>query len=235
MPFRLVRIDFSDEPRCRFCPNKLTSGKVRILRDDQGDEVQAGPTCAQKHAINHREKVPDLTKAAIEPEEEKGANGRGGSGAGSERSTDEQAEQQRREKAEAYLLLRTEKLKTLRGVFLKQMEEIRHRYAEGNTKPNDYLYISNLMAKADRDMPKLSLQNLQAVYAARFWMQHLLRLTPSEARSTFLKSILEHLEANLSLSSAQVARLNECLSESAGRVRIAPTAFVALSNRKRPK
>lgn len=69
MAYIRLRVDFSVNDECHFCDNRLRSGKVSILVDDEGREVQAGPVCAKKHSINPKEKIPDLTAAAFDGDE----------------------------------------------------------------------------------------------------------------------------------------------------------------------
>ncbi len=229
MTYQLLRIDFSDDPNCNWCTNKLRSGKVRVLQDANGREVQAGPTCARKNASNPNERVPDLTKATLELEGDEPPVGpssvtppRGAGAKGTGRLSVERQEQIRRDRAESYLLLRVEKLVGYKDVLLPRLEVLYQRYLNKALTDDDYNYLDNLMAKTKADRLKLSLRNLQATYACHYWIERFLEQDPKP----FIQSLQAQLKDRLYLTPAQVGKLNECLSEQKRPLEIDPEAFV---------
>ncbi|WP_185265986.1 hypothetical protein [Halopseudomonas xiamenensis] len=147
MPYRLVRIDFSDDRKCAFCSRPLTSGKVRILVDDNEHEAHAGPVCTKKNISNLGERVPDFTLTALNGDEPE-MSGVGGGRAGTHIPT-QTPEDKARNKAISYLLLRIEKLSHLNGMSQPKLAELHSRYQARRLTANDYSYLTNLMNKVD--------------------------------------------------------------------------------------
>lgn len=229
MPYTLVRIDFSDDPNCQWCRNALRSGKVRILVDENGAEVQAGPTCARNHAQNPDEKVPDLTRATLELDEPEpgvgpvaGGNPGNGRGRSNGQARNEQQERIRRDRAVSYLLLRAEKLVDFKDVFTDKIGKVYQCYLVDEMTDGDFDFLDNLMVKVKNTWPKLSLRNLQATYACHYWMERFLE----QEDKPFIQSLQAQLKLKLYLTPTQVGKLNECLEEQNRPLAIDPDAFV---------
>lgn len=221
--YRLLRIDFTDDQACAFCPNRLTTGIGRVLVDDAGNEVFAGPVCAKKHARNAGEKVPDLTLASFEPDSGKaapspGTKRRAPAGPRAPRVSDEEAQRQR---AISYLLLRAEKLAAYKGMCFGRLQEVYVRYRARGLSANDQTYLQNLMAKVERERPEYGYANLQALYACHFWIERFL----AEEDSDFIRGLRHYLRSNLHLKPAQIAGLNKWFERREGMISINPDAF----------
>lgn len=232
MPYTLLRIDFSEDPNCKWCRAKgtLKTGIVRILIDEHGTEVQAGPTCAKKHAINPDERVPDLTKATLELEQNEpdevpndGGNAGGGrSVGGTGQARTEQQEKLRRDRAVCYLLLRAEKLVGFKNVSTDSLSEAYVRYLADQLSPADIDMLEKMMTSTRTKWPEMSLKNLQAVYACHYWIERFLE----QESKPFILDLHSFLKTHLRLSALQVERLNECLREQGRPLSIDPDAFV---------
>lgn len=221
--YRLLRIDFTDDQACAFCPNRLTTGIGRVLLDDAGNEVFAGPVCAKKHARNAGEKVPDLTLASVEPDSGKRAASPGAKRKVSaeprvSRVSDEQAQRQR---AIGYLLLRAEKLAAYKGMCFGRLQEVYERYRARGLSANDEAYLLNLMAKVERERPEYGYANLQALYACHFWIERFL----GEEDSDFIRGLRHYLRTHLYLKPTQIAGLNKWFERREGMISIRPDAF----------
>ncbi|WP_313025458.1 hypothetical protein [Pseudomonas lopnurensis] len=229
MAYSRLRVDFSTNDECHFCDNKLRSGKVRILVDDEGREVQAGPVCAQKHSVNPKEKIPDLTAAAFEGDEPEltqagqgdqpaGTGWRGG--ARSSAGTADQEERQRR-LAECYLLLRVEKLGNFRGMKLERLVQLAEKLRDSGLELDDYRYLGNLMAKVGTARPEYTFKNLQAIYACSYWIDYFL----AKESADFISDLQRSLRKELALTPGQVIGLNKWFKNRSGMLSIKPDAF----------
>lgn len=56
--YRLLRIDFTDDQACAFCPNRLTTGIGRVLVDDAGKEVFCRPGVREEARAQRRRESP---------------------------------------------------------------------------------------------------------------------------------------------------------------------------------
>lgn len=225
MTFSIARIDFSDDKKCNFCTQPLTSGKVRILRDEHGREVQAGPVCAKKHATPPTGPIPDLTTAALEPDSEVEL-GTGATGTRTATKTTGSAgmdaDLKKQRIAVGYLLLRAEKLKHFRGMSIERITKLHEQFQTVGLTEDCYKYLSNLMAKVQKDHPAYSLRNLQAIYACSFWIDRLLQ---RENKAEYITSLKQYLEKRLALTPGQIEGLNKFLSREPGMLTIKPDAF----------
>ncbi|MGY2169795.1 hypothetical protein [Pseudomonas gingeri] len=223
MAYTLVRIDFYSGEKCGVCPRPLTSGKARVLVDELGNEVFVGPVCAVREAANGKEKVPDLTMAALDPEAEGGAGGAprvGAPGAGGNTSSQDTSERDR-VRAESYLLLRTEKLATYPGMSYGKLKELQTRYRGAELTEDDIRYLINLMAKVQRERPEYSYRNLQAIYACDFWIERFL----INDKSDFISDLKSYLNSKLALTTRQIEGLNKWFKHREGMISIKPDAF----------
>jgi hypothetical protein len=227
MTYIKLRVDFSTNDECHFCDNRLRSGKVHILVDEEGREVQAGPICAKNHSTNPKEKIPDLTAAALEGDEpeltRRGPGGQtaavGGSG-GNTNGTANDEELQRRV-AESYLLLRVEKLQNFRGMKFGPLVKLDEKLRKSGLDVGDYSYLQNLMAKVKIERPEFSIKNLQAIYACNYWINYFL----AKESSDFISDLKSSLHRDLALSPGQVEGLNKWFKNRPGMLSIKPEAF----------
>lgn len=224
MEYIRLRVDFSTDDECHFCDNRLRSGKVRILVDNEGREVQAGPICAKKHSTNPKGKIPDLTAAALEGDEPEltqyGPGGQATAASGGGRSTAYNEEVQRRI-AECYLLLRVEKLEDFRGMRYEPLVKLAEKLRSSGLEGADYRYLNNLMAKVQTARPEFSSKNLQAIYACNYWINYFL----SQESSEFISSLKSSLHRDLALTLGQVEGLNKWFKNRTGMLSIKPDAF----------
>lgn len=227
MGYIRLHVDFSTNDECHFCENRLRSGKVHILVDEKGLEVQAGPVCAKKHSTNPKEKIADLTAAAFEGDEpELTRGGLGGQAAvvsgsvGTRNSTTSNEEWQRRI-AECYLVLRVEKLKDFRGMNYEPLVKLVQKLRESGLEVDDYRYLHNLMAKVHAARPEFSIKNLQAIYACNYWINSFL----AQESSDFISDLKRSLHRDLALSPVQVEGLNKWFKNRRGMLSIKPEAF----------
>ncbi len=227
MAYIRLRVDFSVNDECHFCDNRLRSGKVSILVNDEGCEVQAGPVCAKKHSVNPKEKIPDLTAAAFdgdEPELTRGEqSGQTTAASGSSRAhgdTTNKEETQRR-LAECYLLLRVEKLGDFRGMKLETLVKLAEKLRVAGLADDDYSYLKNLMAKVKTVRPEFSIKNLQAIYACNYWINYFL----AKESSDFISDLKRSLNRDLALTPGQIEGLNKWFKNRPGMLSIKPDAF----------
>lgn len=227
MEYIRLRVDFSTNDECHFCDNRLRSGKVRILVDDEGREVQAGPICAKKHSTNPKEKIPDLTAAAFDGDEaELTRGGPGGqataaSGSGGTHDSTANNEEMQRRIAECYLLLRVEKLEGFRGMKYEPLVKLAEKLRGSGLEGGDYSYLNNLMAKVQTDRPEFSIKNLQAIYACNYWINYFL----AQESSDFISNLKSSLHRDLALTPGQVDGLNKWFKNRPGMLSIKPDAF----------
>lgn len=227
MAYIMLRVDFSADDECHFCDNRLRSGKVRILVDDEGREVQAGPVCAKNNSINPKEKIPDLTAAAFEGDEPEltpgGPNGQRAPASenGRARGGVSNQEDMQRRLAECYLLLRVEKLDGFDGMKLESLVKLAEKLRGAGLADDDYRYLNNLMAKVQRVRPEFSIKNLQAIYACNYWINYFL----AKESSDFISDLKRALHRDLALTSGQVEALNKWFKNRPGMLSIKPGAF----------
>lgn len=221
--YRLLRIDFTDDQACAFCPNRLTTGIGRVLVDDAGNEVFAGPVCAKKNARNAGEKVPNLTLASLEPEAAKPTptSPSGDKALAKPRAPRVSDEEVQRQHAISYLLLRAEKLSAYKGMCFGRLQEVYERYRARGLSENDQTYLQNLMAKVERERPEYSYANLQALYACHFWIERFL----GQENSDFIRGLRHYLRSNLYLKPAQIEGLNKWFERREGMISIKSDAF----------
>ncbi|APC19576.1 hypothetical protein BLL42_28090 (plasmid) [Pseudomonas frederiksbergensis] len=228
MAYISLRVDFSTNDECNFCGNRLRSGKVRILVDDEGREVQAGPVCAKNNSVNPKEKIPDLTAAAFEgdePELTRGGPGGQATAAASvigevSRGATNKEEIQRR-MAECYLLLRVEKLGDFRDMKFERLVTLAEKLRGAVLADGDYRYLNNLMAKVQTVRPEVSIKNLQAIYACNYWINYFL----AKESSDFISDLKRSLHRDLALTPGQVEALNKWFKNRPGMLSIKPDAF----------
>lgn len=227
MAYIRLRVDFSTNDECHFCDNRLRSGKVCVLVDDDGREVQAGPVCAKKHSVNPKEKIPDLTAAAFEGDEpelnQRGAGGQAtvASGGGGTRGNTTNKEEMQRRLAECYLLLRVEKLGDFRGMRHEPLMRLVEKLRGSGLEVGDYRYLNNLMAKVQTARPEFSIKNLHAIYACNYWINYFL----AQESSDFISNLKRSLHRNLALTSGQVEAINKWFKNRPGMLSIKPDAF----------
>lgn len=227
MAYIRLRVDFSTNDECHFCDNRLRSGKVRILVDDDGREVQAGPVCAKNNSVNPKGRIPDLTAAAFEGDEPEltggGSGGQvtaaSGSGRAHDGTTDKEEMQHRL--AECYLLLRVEKLDDFRGMKLDALVKLAEKLRGAGLTVGDYRYLNNLMVKVQTARPEFSIKNLQAIYACNYWINHFL----ARESSDFISDLKRSLHRDLALTPGQVEALNKWFNNRPGMLSIKPDAF----------
>ncbi len=228
--FAYDRVDFVPVMKCSFCNNKLTSGKAFILRDIQtGKDRPCGPTCAVKMAGKRLSKLPDFTRAAFELlyeiEDEKPCEAKG-------LSTTARTTRKRKKHtktpvgyAEAeYLRLRMEKLKDFPNIAFKGLQTRWDRFREGKETPNDIEFVQNLMAKAEREMPLLTRENLQACYAYSFWIRQFLTTNKGQ-KPEFVTSLLNDLQNKSYLTIGQINGLNRWFEKRKSFPKLDPNAF----------
>lgn len=226
--WRIDRIDFVKDTKCKFCNRTLKTSVAFILMNEEGAEAPAGPKCATNHSSDPKEKVPDFTKASFDmPIEEEGRSGEG-SGTNLHSSTNRTSTPKKEgDKGVEYLRLRIEKLAGFNGASFEKLEEIYTRYASSTSSeltPQDKAYLKNLMTKMEREHSKYSHSNLQTCYAYAFWLEYFLTKEDSE----FIRSIIADLKTKLQLTERQLAGANQWLKHQKGVPRFRPDAFMGI-------
>lgn len=206
-PWHVSEIDFAEGAHCYFCDRKLRKGIAIFVVHANGQREPCGPDCAKKYAEPFEGRPPDFTRGAHEePSEEdvecsgpRRSAGRPASPASHQRSK----EGGNRELE--YLRLRVERLMDFQGARTPRLVEIHQRWVEGSLTTQDLRYLTNLMAKMQREQTPWSHENLQACYAYGYWISRLLPHTDKP----FPRDLLRDLRQKLFLTPGQVAGLNE--------------------------
>lgn len=197
-------IDFAVGAKCYFCDRQLKRGIALFLQSSDRTIVPSGPYCAAKVAVAAPMKVPDFTKGVLEGvgEEDVPSNDRKVSarpaGAGIHSPKKEGV------LPIEYLRLRVEKLHDFRDVRTPRLVEIHNRSKESQIAEDDLRYLGNLETKMSQSRPTLSLKNLQACHAYKYWIERLI----NEPKADYPRSLLVYLREHLYLTEAQVVGLN---------------------------
>jgi hypothetical protein len=222
--WRIDRIDFVRNTSCKFCDRPLKTNVAFILVDPSGTEVQSGPKCAKNHSLNPKDKVPDFTKASFDvpsEEEDEGSNGKSAISKPSSSRKTSSGPRKEGDEAIEYLRLRMEKLAGFNGASFGKLQEIYGRYASGSIAQEDRAYLTNLMAKMEREHSRYSHSNLQTCYAYAFWMDCFL----DKKDSDFIQSVNTALKDKLHLTEGQLEGINKWFEHQKGIPRFRPDAF----------
>ncbi|WP_293934047.1 hypothetical protein [Iodobacter sp.] len=222
MKYFIDRIDFVGEKTpCDFKGNGgnhyLHKGIARILRDENGREYVAGPTCAEKNTFdtNWGEKVPDFTKGAILIVTPTGPNVGSGGGASSHEDHDEDEIKNLDDFAISYLRLRMEKLRAL-GFFRAKFEPFNPYYEQWkSTRKLDEKsrrHIVNTDQSQRKKAEPFYMERLQKCYATAFFIDHALRHPLSASDSKYLKDYRSALTKTYYLSVEEINKLKEIVS-----------------------
>ncbi|OOF72424.1 hypothetical protein [Rodentibacter caecimuris] len=220
MGWKKIRIDFATTVKCQFCPRHITSGKAVIVQHDNGMLSYAGPSCAKdpNKVDNPKEKIIDVTKGCVEEhistkkEVKIAINTEQDENLPTSLDFDNYFDENA---AKAYLLLRFEKLAHIQKISdfkSKKLNSIYQKYViENKISLDDEKYLSMVMH--GKKYPEFTYKSLQSLYATDFWLRVFLEKKPEHK---FIKSLLEQLHQNLSLSKPQMEKLNECFTEVKG-------------------
>lgn len=232
--WKKIRIDFTDTVKCQFCSRMITSGKAIVVQNELGNISFSGPSCAQnkngQNVVNPKEKIVDITKGCLLHEPT------------TNDKTDKQVDVEQdnftsihddevhnyldNNAVNAYLTLRFEKLSHLTSIIKSQkLNEIYHNYElTGQISQKDESYIRVIMY--GEAYPLYTYQNLQAVYAAEYWLQSFIRHNP-ESDLSFIQDTLNQLRRKLTLTEKQIMGINNWFKNSDGKmVKLKTNAFV---------
>lgn len=232
--WKKIRIDFTDTVKCQFCSRLITSGKAIVVQDESGNISFSGPSCAQnkngRNVVNPTEKIIDITKGCLLHEPTKNDK------------TDKQTEIEQdnftsihddevhnyldSNAVNAYLILRFGKLSHLTSIIKSQkLNNIYHNYKlTGQISPKDENYIRMIMY--GDAYPLYTYKNLQAVYAAEFWLQSFIQHNP-KSDLNFIQDTLSQLRRKLTLTEKQIIGINNWFKNSDGKmVKLKANAFV---------
>jgi hypothetical protein len=216
---KIIRIDFVENDKCCFCMHKLSSKIAYIIELDNGDEVQCGPTCAEKR-FPDMTNVPNFTRASLDHFSNKSSKKDTGEGHIKKTQSNRELE---------YLQLRCKyladfddkngiKFPFLMNIFNKNQFEI---------TDEDRIKISNLMKKMENT--KLGYKNLMACYMAK----KILGLWIKQKSDKYAVSTLNYLVNNCFLTEAQVNGANNWIINKKKIPKINPEWFFKL--KKQPQ
>lgn len=221
MLYFIDRIDFvGDAPECHFqdkgVRHSVRKGIAHIVRDENGQEFVAGPSCARRHTkdTNWGERVPDFTKGATILRTEAHPGG-GGGGAGPQADGDEDINNVD-DFAVAYLRLRFEKLQAMqfKGAAYKAFEPYYQNWkSTGKLTEDARRHIENTENKLSQSADKFHMARLQKCYAVAFMIQAALKKELDDFEQNFLSGVDAWVKEKYTLSVAQMDKLKEILSK----------------------
>ncbi|EIJ69713.1 hypothetical protein [Pasteurella bettyae] len=234
MKWKKIRIDFTETVKCQFCARMITSGKGIVVQDEMGNLAFSGPSCAQNrngpNIVNPKEKVIDITKGCVLQEPNKTLSGK------EQNSTEQDNFTSKHDNevhdyldvnaVKAYLILRFEKLSHLTSILKsRKLNEIYQNYKQtGQISSGDENYLRTIMYRCIHSA--YTYQNLQAVYAAEYWLNSFIEHHPDNDL-TFISSTLTQLRKKLTLTEKQILAINNWFKHSDGKmVKLKANAFV---------
>ncbi|MBV6540764.1 hypothetical protein HT667_04675 [Ursidibacter maritimus] len=234
MEWKKIRIDFTETVKCQFCARMITSGKGIVVQDEMGNLAFSGPSCAQNkngsNVINPKEKVIDITKGCVLQETNKASPGK------EQNSTEQDNFASKHDNevhnyldvnaVKAYLILRFEKLSHLTSILKSQkLNEIYQNYKQTDQISSDDENYLRMIMYGHRH-PTCTYQNLQAVYAAEYWLNSFIE-HHSDNDLTFIRSALTQLRKKLTLTEKQILGINNWFKYTDGKmVKLKTNAFV---------
>ena len=193
---KLDRIDFVDNDSCFFCNHKLATKIAYIFIMEDGTEIQSGPECAKKHSIV--KDVPNLTKGSLEKKQ-------GAETTESRKKSNLEVFNEKYTKEVEYLILRCDRLSDFYDIDYEPLMKIYDKYIQNSLDQNDYIYLKNIVNKADREYSKYGYKNLMACYAAK---HHINLWIKNEFDNTFAQGIYDYLRKNYFLTEKQIVAAN---------------------------
>ena len=194
MVWKKVRIDFTDRIKCQFCPQPITSGKGIVVVNEDGEYAFSGPCCAKKakNVINPTEKLIDVTKGCLEYSVTSSPSRILSNSDNNPLIVLESNDYFDENAVKAYLLLRFEKLThipAINTVTSSKLTEIYNQYKKTDKiSEKDKKYLEKVMY--GENFPKFTYKNLQAVYAADFWLNLFIQHNKAEDLK-FIESLLK--------------------------------------------
>ncbi|MCI5764958.1 hypothetical protein [Actinobacillus porcinus] len=232
--WKKIRIDFTDTVKCQFCSRLITSGKAIVVQDEFGTLSFSGPYCAQnkngQNVVNPKEKLIDITKGCLLHEPTKNDKTDKPIDVEQDNFTsihdDEVHNYLDSNAVNAYLTLRFGKLSHLNSIIKSQkLNDIYRNYElTGQISLKDENYIRMIMY--GDAYPLYTYQNLQAVYAAEYWLQSFIQHNPGSDLN-FIQDTLNQLRRKLILTEKQIMGINNWFKNSDGKmVKLKVNAFV---------
>lgn len=232
--WKKIRIDFTDTVKCQFCSRLITSGKAIVVQDEFGTLSFSGPSCAQnknvQNVVNPKEKIIDITKGCLLQEPTKNDKADKPIDVEQDNFTsihdDEVHNYLDSNAVNAYFTLRFGKLSHLNSIIKSQkLNNIYHNYElTGQISLKDENYIRKIMYGDSH--PSHTYQNLQAVYAAEYWLQSFILHNPGRDLN-FIQDTLNQLRKKLTLTEKQIMGINNWFKNSDGKmVKLKVNAFV---------
>lgn len=177
-------IDFINPgTRCSECHRPLTAISAIF-----SNNVNLGPSCAQKRGINKNE-IPNLTKGIIQ---ENTTNNE----TKSENSMIKREKTVINDKYISYLIIRVEKLKDIKKLQYKPIDDLYQKYCNNIFNKDDYQYLKNIINKSNKEYPIFSEDNIYFCYAVKNKLKLLLKQKYDKHLNNILSYLLNY--ANLS-------------------------------------
>ncbi|WP_047396537.1 hypothetical protein [Chitinibacter sp. ZOR0017] len=218
MLYFIDRIDFvGDAPECHFqdkgVRHSVRKGIAHIVRDENGQEFVAGPSCARRHTkdTNWGERVPDFTKGALMVPVEAHPGG-GGGAAGPRADDDGEPLENVDDFAVAYLRLRFEKLAKM-GFVGAAHAKLEPRYQEWlqhkTLSESARTHIKNIEKMEGQQYDTFRMARLQKCYAVAFLIQAALKNPIKDYDRKYLDSYNTWIKKNYMLTVPQMDTLRK--------------------------
>lgn len=186
-------IDFINPgTRCSECHRPLTTISAIF-----SNNVNLGPNCAQKRGINKNE-IPNLTKGIIQ---ENTSNCE----TKSENSMIKRDKTVINDKYISYLIIRAEKLKDIKKLQYKPIDDLYQKYCDNIFNEDDYQYLKNIINKSNKEYPIFSEKNIYFCYAVKNKLELLLK----QKYDKYLQGYLSYLLENATLTEKQFNAINK--------------------------
>lgn len=214
---RIDRIE-GKEVHCVFCNRPLRSGRVLVVKDSEGVEAYAGPTCAKKHVGSPTEQLLDLSKMAMllvakSPDQKSTpASAPAEPDCGEVQSAKQVSPPRTQLDADDvvnYLRLRAEHMPDFTGHATARLREFHSQIdSEPGLSADARLYTERLMSKAKAANSIYALHNIEKCIGAAFWLRLAIEHTKPDRRE-FLETMLRSLHENWKLSFGQIQAVNK--------------------------
>lgn len=186
-------IDFINPgTRCSECHRPLTAISAIF-----SNNVNLGPSCAKKRGINKNE-IPNLTKGIIQ---ENTTNNE----TKSENSMIKREKTVINDKYISYLIIRAEKLKDIKKLQYKPIDDLYQKYCDNIFNEDNYQYLKNIINKSNKEYPIFSEKNIYFCYAVKNKLELLLK----QKYDKYLQGYLSYLLENATLTEKQFNAINK--------------------------
>lgn len=230
MTWKAIRVDFTPKIKCQFCTQYITSGKGVLVKNEKEEYAFSGPCCAKKskNVINPTEKLVDVTKATFEQINKIHKNPSHTLPNIKDTTGAEKLDNFPEDMAKSYLVLRCEKLAHIERISKFTSNKLNDIYQKfkisGNISKSHETYLNTIMF--GKKFPTFTYQNLQAIYAADYWLSYFINNSKTIDVS-FAESLLEQLGRKLTLTVKQIEGINKWFDNAEEKMlKIKTNAFV---------